>query len=170
MGFKSFFSKNSNNTNDREIWVNTLSKIINPVLTNMANETLKKNMPVEYVKDERAKFAHLEAVGRTVCGIAPWLELGPDNSKEGKIREKYINLTTEGLVNICNPKSPDYLIFNQPHQPLVDCAHLTEGLLRAKTQLWDNINSDGQELIIDALKKTRSIQPWNNNCSDFLRG
>ena len=77
MGIKSLFSKNSND--DREIWVNTLSKIIDPVLTNVANETLKENMPVEYVKDERAKFAHLEAVG----GIAPWLELGPDNTYEG---------------------------------------------------------------------------------------
>ena len=45
MGIKSFFSKNSNSNNDREIWVNTLSKIIDPVLTNAANGTLKKNMP-----------------------------------------------------------------------------------------------------------------------------
>ena len=36
MGIKSIFSKNSKNT-DREIWVNTLSKIIDPVLTNVAN-------------------------------------------------------------------------------------------------------------------------------------
>ena len=126
MSIKSLFSKNSN---DREIWVNTLSKIIDPVLTNAANETLKEKMPVEYVRDERAKFAHLEAVGRTVCGIAPWLELGPDNTREGKLRAKYIELTTRGLVNICNPDSPDYLIFNQPYQPLVDSAHLAEGLL-----------------------------------------
>ena len=104
MGIKSIFSKNSKNT-DREIWVNTLSKIIDPVLTNVANETLKEKMPVAYVKSERAKFAHLEAVGRTVCGIAPWLELGPDNTHEGKLRAKYIELTTKGLVNICNPDS-----------------------------------------------------------------
>ena len=163
MGFKSFFSKNNDSGSDREIWVNILSKIVDPVLTNVAGETLKKNMPVEYVKAERAKFAYLEAVGRTVCGIAPWLELGPDNTPEGKLRQKYIDLTTKGLVNICNPESPDYLIFNQPYQPLVDSAHLTEGLLRAKTQLWDKIDNNGQELIIDALKETRAIQPWNNN-------
>ena len=30
MGFKSFFSKNFNSNNDRKIWVDTLSKIINP--------------------------------------------------------------------------------------------------------------------------------------------
>ena len=163
MNIKSLFNKDTRIENHRQIWVNALSKIIEPVLTNAADETLKANMPVKYVRDERAKFAHLEAVGRTVCGIAPWLELGKDNTSEGKLRAKYIDLTTKALVNICNPDSPDYLIFDEPYQPLVDSAHLAEGLLRAKTQLWDNIDSNGQELIINALKKTRSIDPWNNN-------
>ena len=63
-----FFSKNNSleSKNDRQLWVNVLSKIANPVLTNMASGTLKKNMPVEYVKKDRAKFAHLEAVGRLI--------------------------------------------------------------------------------------------------------
>ena len=101
-----FFSKNNSleSKNDRQLWVNVLSKIANPVLTNMASGTLKKNMPVEYVKKDRAKFAHLEAVGRLICGISPWLELGPDNSDEGKLRSHYIDLTTRGLVNVCNPQ------------------------------------------------------------------
>lgn len=160
-----FFSKNNSleSKNDRQLWVNVLSKIANPVLTNMASGTLKKNMPVEYVKKDRAKFAHLEAVGRLICGISPWLELGPDNSDEGKLRSHYIALTTRGLVNVCNPQSKDYLIFDEPYQPLVDAAHLAEGLIRSKTQIWNRIESDGQHMILDALKKTRSIEPWINN-------
>ncbi len=150
-----FFSKNNSleSKNDRQLWVNVLSKIANPVLTNMASGTLKKNMPVEYVKKDRAKFAHLEAVGRLICGISPWLELGPDNSDEGKLRSHYIDLTTRGLVNVCNPQSKDYLIFDEPYQPLVDAAHLAEGLIRSKTQIWNRIESDGQHMILDALKK-----------------
>ena len=163
MVLKSFFNKKTGHGNDRKIWVDTLSRIIEPVLTNMANSTLKKNMPVEYVKKDRAKFAHLEAVGRTICGIAPWLELGGDNTFEGKLRQKYIDLASEGLVSVCSPDSKDYLIFSEPYQPLVDSAHLSEGLLRAKTKLWDNISHDGQEVIINALKETRAIEPWNNN-------
>ena len=64
-----FFSKNNSleSKNDRQLWVNVLSKIANPVLTNMASGTLKKNMSVEYVKKDRAKFAHLEAVGRLIA-------------------------------------------------------------------------------------------------------
>lgn len=149
--------------NDREVWVEILDKISRPVLTNAASETLKKEMPVEYVKQERAKFAHLEAVGRLVCGIAPWLELGPDKSKEGVLRKEFIDMTCRGLENIANPESVDFLIFDEPYQPLVDSAHLAEGLVRGKTQIWDNISSKGQKNIIEALKSTRDIEPWINN-------
>lgn len=78
-------------------------------------------MPYESLGDRR-RFSHLEAVGRLVCGIAPWLELGPDNTPEGKLREKYINLTVKGLKNAVNPGAPDYLVFGEPSQPLVDAA------------------------------------------------
>ena len=80
--------------------------------------------------------------------------MGPDNSDEGKLRSHYIDLTTRGLVNVCNPQSKDYLIFDEPYQPLVDAAHLAEGLIRSKTQIWNRIESDGQHMILDALKKT----------------
>lgn len=153
----------SSGKEERDLWINTIQKIAFPVLSNMANETLKKNMPVEYVKKERAKFAHLEAVGRLICGIAPWLELGSDKSDEGKLREKYINLTINGLKNVVNPESKDYLIFDEPYQPLVDSAHLAEGLLRGKNQIWNNLDSSTQDMLISALKKTRSIKPWVNN-------
>lgn len=147
----------------RKNWIDILSKIANPVLINMANGTLKKNMPVEAIKDERSNFAYLEAVGRLICGISPWLELGCDDTYEGKLRKKYIDYITKGLVNICNPDSDDYLIFEGYTQPLVDVAFLAQGILRAKTQLWDKINDEDKTTILNAFKKTRSIQPYNNN-------
>ena len=62
---------------DRQVWVNTLVKIADPVLSNLANNTLRANMPQESLDTKRVhRFSHLEAVGRTLCGIAPWLELG----------------------------------------------------------------------------------------------
>lgn len=147
----------------RKSWLDCLFKIADPVLENISKGTLKKNMPIEYVKEEKIKFAYLEAVGRLVCGIAPWLELGADDTIEGKMREKYINLINEGLVNICNPQSDDYLLFDGYHQPLVDAAFLAQGILRAKTQLWDNITEDAKQLIRDAFLKTRSITPYHTN-------
>lgn len=114
MKIKSLFNKESKTDNPRQIWVNALSKIIDPVLTNAADETLKANMPVNYVREERVKFAHLEAVGRTVCGIAPWLELGPDNTAEGKIRAKYIDLTLNHWSIYAIPIHP-IILFSMNH-------------------------------------------------------
>ena len=80
-------------------WVQTLTRIADPVLVNLSQGTLKKNMPFESLSDEplRRSVSYLEAVGRTVCGIAPWLELGPDDTQEGKLRERYIHLVDKGL-------------------------------------------------------------------------
>lgn len=97
-------------TLDRAFWVETLTRIADPVLTNLSNNTLKKNMPYESLSKDRSDFSHLEAVGRLICGIAPWLELGPDNTPEGQLRDKYIRLTVKGLKNAVNPDSPDYLV------------------------------------------------------------
>jgi len=150
---------------DRQYWISTLTKIADPVLENLSNNTLKKNMPFESLDKtgDRKKFSHLEAVGRLICGIAPWLELGIDNTEEGKLRKKYIDLTVKGLSNAVNPESPDYLVFGEPYQPLVDAAFLAQGLLRAKTQLWDRLDNKAKENLITELKRSRGIKPWENN-------
>ena len=148
---------------DRAFWVETLTRIADPVLTNLSNNTFKKNMPYESLSKDRSDFAHLEAVGRLICGISPWLELGPDNTPEGQLRDKYIKLAVKGLKNAVNPESPDYLVFGKPYQPLVDAAFLAQGLLRARTQLWDNLDPQAKEWMITEFKRSRSIKPWENN-------
>jgi len=48
---------------DRAFWVENLTRIADPVLVNLSNNTLKKNMPYESLGN-RHRFSHLEAVGR----------------------------------------------------------------------------------------------------------
>ena len=148
---------------DRKAWVQLATRLSEPVLTNLAAGTLKQNMPFQSLEPGRRTFAYLEAVGRLIDGIAPWLELGADNTEEGKLRGKYIDLAVKGLKNAVNPKSPDYLEFSKPYQPLVDAAFLAQGLLRAPKQLWGNMDKEAQQMMIDALKQTRNIKPWENN-------
>lgn len=148
---------------DRKVWVETLTRLADPVLTNLAAGTLKQNMPYESLANDRRNVSYLEAVGRLICGISPWLELGPDNTPEGKLREKYIHLAVKGLKNAVNPKSPDYLVFGEPYQPLVDAAFLAQGLLRAPNQLWGKMDKQAQEWMITELKRSRAIKPWDNN-------
>ncbi len=165
--FNPVFGQTLNSQKERDIWIATLTKITHPVLQNLSNNTLKKNMPVETTTEGstrgREKVSHLEAVGRTICGIAPWLELGIDETKEGKLREKYIQITLNGLKNAVDSASPDFLSFTADRQALVDAAFLAEGLMRAPNQLWNRLDKDAQLLLIKSFKSTRQFKPLESN-------
>lgn len=152
----------------RQYWVNTMLRIVTPVYENLANETLRKNMPVE-VNDgsntgKRADVSHLEALGRSFNGIAPWLNLGDDTSREGEQRRAMKQLVVKAITNAVNPSSPDYMPFDGPGtQPLVDAAFFAEGLLRSKDVIWPMLDSQTRQRIIDELKRSRKIRAWENN-------
>ena len=151
---------------ERAFLVDKLIKICDPVLTNLANDKLKENMPVEKADNpygNREDVVHLEAVGRTLAGIAPWLELGPDNTEEGKLRKKYIDLAVKGIANAVDPEANDYLNFTEFGQPLVDAAFLAEALIRAPNQLWGNLDEVTQKRLIQEFKNTREISPLYMN-------
>ena len=165
MRLKKLLSK-GNGAADRRVWVETMTRIASPVLENLAAGTLKQNMPFESLSTEplRKEVSYLEAVGRTICGIAPWLELGPDNTEEGKLRAHFIDLVVKGLKNAVNPQSADYLVFdNRFPQPLVDAAFLAEGVLRAPTQIWGRLDKQTQDWLVNEWKRSRSIKPFESN-------
>ena len=148
---------------DRIYWLSTLQKIAYPVLNNLARGSLRKNMPYESNSTDGQKFAYLEAFARVFNGIAPWLELGADNSEEGKVRAKYIQMTLKSIKNAVSTNSNDYIFVVEPKQSLVDVALFAQGLLRAKTQIWLNLPMDIQARIIRELKNTRIIAPYENH-------
>ena len=152
----------------RQYWVNTMLRIASPVYENLANETLRKNMPVEVNdgsnKGKRADVSHLEALGRSFNGIAPWLNLGDDTSREGQQRKAMTQLVVKAITNAVNPSSPDYLPFDGPGtQPLVDAAFFAQGLLRSKDVIWPMLDSQTRQRIIDEFKRSRKIRAWENN-------
>ena len=152
----------------RKYWVNTMLRIATPVYENLANETLRENMPVE-VNDgsntgKRANVSHLEALGRSFNGIAPWLNLGEEDSAEGKQRKEMTDLVVKAIANAVNPASPDYLRFDGPNsQPLVDAAFFAQGLLRSKDVIWPRLDDVTRQRIIEEFKRSRKIRAWENN-------
>ena len=143
---------------DRAVWLEEMTRIAGPVLENLARGTLKENMPFESLSKDplRKEVSYLEAFGRTVCGIAPWLELGPDETPEGQLRAKYIDLTVKAFRQAVDPDSPDRLVFDVRHsQPLVDAAFLAEGVLRAPTQIWGRLDGKTRRHLVDARKTSR---------------
>src|SRR5882724_9942632 len=139
---------------DRSYWLATMSRIAEPVLTALANKQLKATMPVETRGQDRADFTHLEAIGRLLCGIAPWLETPQQDSQEEALRQRYAALARFALDAATDPVSPDYCNFSSSFQPIVDTAFLAQALLRAPTELWQRLDARVQQQLIDALKLT----------------
>lgn len=148
----------------RAEWSRWLVKLADPVLGALARRGLRATMPVEAADPrDRARYTHLEALGRTLAGIAPWLELPGDDSPEGRERARMAALAREALDAGTDPLSPDYLNFSQGGQPLVDAAFLAQGLLRAPRALWAGLDERVRRNLVAALKATRPIKPGNNN-------
>jgi hypothetical protein len=151
---------------DRQTWVEILTRVSHPVLTALSEGKLKATMPVEAPHgnvEERKQFTYLEATGRLLAGIAPWLESGATNGQEGKLRQQYADLARKAIQSGTDPHSPDFFNFNQGSQPVVDASYLGLAILRAPTQLWQNLDKPTQQNVIAALQSTRVILPYYNN-------
>jgi hypothetical protein len=149
---------------DRAVWVGHVRRLADPVLKNLAAGTLKARMPVEQAAGaNRRNVSHLEAVGRLVAGIAPWLELRGDASAEGRLRTDYADLTVRAIARAVDPSSPDFLNFTRERQPLVDAAFLAQGLLRAPRALRGALDPTTRKNVVAALESTRVISPGFNN-------
>lgn len=151
----------------RAAWIAQVMKIATPVLTNLAQGTLKTQMPCEAAAGSEAarrKFTHLEAFGRLLAGIAPWLELElPAGSKEAADLARLVVLAQRALVSATTPTSPDFLNFSDGAQALVDTAFLAQAILRAPRTLWDPLDRETRANVTKALLATRVLLPGFNN-------
>ena len=147
---------------DRAYWVDVLRRLADPVLAHLSAGTLKANMPIEGPPNRRS-VSHLEAVGRLVAGIAPWVELGHDDSEEGRLRGTYAERTRAAIDRAVDPSSPDFLNFTRERQPLVDAAFLAQGVLRAPRALGAALVPATRRHLVSALEATRVIVPGFNN-------
>jgi hypothetical protein len=151
-------------TGDRAVWIGLLRRLADPVLTNLAGESLKLRMPVEQASGAgRQTVSHLEAIGRLAAGLAPWIELPADDSDEGRLRGRYADLARRAIGRAVDPASKDFLNFTSERQPLVDAAFLAQGVLRAPRALRESLDAVTARHLVAALESTRPIQPGFNN-------
>ena len=151
---------------DRQYWLQTLLKTVSPVLTALEKRELRATMPVESAPKQegsRRKVSYLEALGRSLAGLAPWLELATVDATEQAQQARYRELARHAIANAVDPASPDFMNFTAERQPVVDAAFLAHALLRAPTQLWEKLPAPTQQHLIAAFKSTRAIKPGYNN-------
>lgn len=151
---------------DRRYWVEVVTRVADPVLRALSQQRLKSAMPVEAPHgnaDDRRQFTYLEAAGRLLCGIAPWLESAAVESSEAKLRVQHAEWARAAIDAATDPGSRDFMNFNKGAQPVVDAAFLAQAVLRAPTELWEKLDSRTQRNLVKALQSTRVIRPGFNN-------
>ncbi len=153
-------------SDDRAAWIAMLARVAEPVLANLAANQLKARMPVEaaqgHVEDRRA-VTHLEALGRTLGGVAPWLGVTGAVETEERTRARFAKLARQALANAVDPAAADHLDFTAAAQNLVDAAFLALGLSRARLELWEKLDVQVRERVVAALQSTRKFKPGRNN-------
>jgi hypothetical protein len=163
--FLSLFSQKKKEA-DRKVWLQYMDKIARPVLSNLAEDRLKEKMPVVLSakvdnKEARLKASYLEAFGRTLSGIAPWLNLEGGSKEETSMREQYRQWTLKAITNAVNPSAKDYLTWTGG-QPLVDASFFALGLVRCPW-LWERLPDSTKQQVVTVLKSTRNTVPVYSN-------
>jgi hypothetical protein len=156
---------NRTGLDDRAYWLGILEGIAFPVLGNLSRRELRRVMPVEAADPAaRARFTHLEAFGRVLSGVAPWLSAPGLESAEAARQAHFIALAQASIDAATDPASPDYMNFASGDQPLVDTAFMAQGILRAPQPLWLALDERVRRQVVAALKASRAIPtPRKNN-------
>ncbi|TFF34742.1 DUF2264 domain-containing protein [Mucilaginibacter psychrotolerans] len=150
----------------RKLWLNYLDKVARPVLSNLAADQLRLKMPMEVSertdnKQGRTEAGYLEAFGRTLSGIAPWLQMEGGDAAEVKLRTQYRDWALKAIGNAVDPKAKDYMQW-KGGQPLVDASFVALGLIRSPW-LWQHLDEPVKKQVIDAMMATRGTVPVYSN-------
>ena len=149
---------------DRAFAVQTLTRIAEPVLSALAGGKLKATLPTHDWEKNRTNFAPLEAFGRSLAGIAPWLELGPDDSAEGKVRAHFIDLTAQSARQCHRSAFAGFSEF-QPRRPAAGGHGLSRAgpVARAAISFGAGWMPNQRSNLVAALKSSRVLKPGENN-------
>lgn len=151
-------------TNVRKEWLDALLRIVSPVLDSLERGQLKKDLPLSF-HEERADFAPLEAFGRGMLGLAPWLEAESEDleAQERALQEKYRAKAVKCIAMATDPDSPDFMVFDRGGQPLVDTAFLAHAIVRAPKALAGSLSPEVRHNLAEAFRSSRQITPGSSN-------
>ncbi len=151
---------------DRAMFVALATRMAQPVLGRMARGRLQAEWKPELSPTwdgRNPRVAYMEAFGRLVDGLAPWLALPDDASPEGRVRKQLRSDALASYAHAVDPRSPDYLLWSANGQPLVDSAYVTSALLRAPEALWKPLDAKTKARLIEEVKGLRRVSPPYTN-------
>lgn len=150
---------------DRAYTISVLQKIADPVLVALSEERLHEVLPRREweTRENNIHTSNLQAFGRTLSGMAPWLLLGTDDTEEGQLRAHYIDLSVKCIVNATNPESPDFMFATHTQERIVHVCYLAYPLMLATDVLWNPLSELEKQRVITALKTHRQFKPNESN-------
>src|ERR1700742_4261089 len=89
---------------ERKVWLSYMDKVARPVVSALAEDRLKETMPVVLSKhidnkETRSKVTYLEAWGRVLSGIGPWLNAEGGSPEEVALRQQYRQWALKAVAN-----------------------------------------------------------------------
>ena len=156
---------------DREVWTTLLYRMAQPVLEPMAEGHLQQvmtyengNLEVSPTWDGRnKKVTYMEAFGRLMAGLAPWLSLPDDETPEGLQRKQLREWALKAYANAVDPASPDYLGWGSGGQTLVDAAYVVESFHRGWDALWEPLSVETKLRYVREMQKLHRYDPPYQN-------
>ena len=151
---------------DRAYWCDLLYRMAEPVLKPMSEGRLQATMQVEVSPSwdgRNQKVIYMEAFGRLMAGLAPWLSLPDDATDEGAKRKQLRAWALKSYAHAVDPQSPDCLLWQGEGQALVDAAYLAESFLRGYEALWLPLDEQTKARYIECFIGLRTIDPPYTN-------
>ena len=148
----------------RREWMNDLLRIVSPVLNALSEGKLNETLPLDFHPD-RAAFAPLEAFGRSMLGLAPWLEADEKHLDENEraLQRVWREKALRCVDRAADPASPDHMLFHTGGQPLVDTAFLAHAVLRAPKALAAALDGRVKKQLAEAFRASRAIASFDTN-------
>ena len=152
---------------DRPFWIAELDRIARPVMRSLAHDSLRINMPTTVSihidnAESRRKVAYLEILGRTLSGIAPWLQGEGGSVAEQRLRQQYREWALQGIRNALDSNAKDFMRFDITGQQLVDASYLALAFIRAPW-LWEHLDTVTRQRLVASIRTTRQFKPVFSN-------
>lgn len=135
-----------------------------PVLKHGADGNLDSKIPFDNVSmhQYRAKSSYIEAICRTICGIAPWLEVELSDLSEAKVQNYFKELSKKCLEELFSFDSIKKIKFGTESQHLVELSLLALAFFHSP-KLWQLLDDITRKNICESFDLSRMIEPKNNN-------
>jgi len=152
---------------DRQLWLKEMDKMVRPMMSSLAKDSLRISMPQETSvrvdnKAHRVKVQYLEVLGRVLSGIAPWLQLEGGSAEEVALRNQYRQWAIQGIKNSLDSNAKDFMRYDVGGQQLVDASFVAYAFVRAPW-LWENLDKKNQEFLVRSIQTTRKFKPVFSN-------